>query len=472
MSGKLIGKIIPDTLFGRLVSVGVFCILAVWVVSFWDAKLRSDSLYMRTLADVESRIFAHHIHLLSSQEPEWRVQLAGYLSQRKELHVELSDSPIPLQKGDPVLSQWLTDAVREELRTTGSHVQTVMGSTWFGRQTTKQSARLFDMALFNVSYSGRVEVSVELEDGQWLYIAHALENLPSKGLSRALRRLPAELFVIVIIAFVATLWIVRPLYRLTEALDKGLESEPLPENRGTVEIRNAAKAFNAMQLRLREFIRQRSLLFVSISHDLRTPLTRLRLRLEVLQDRDMRSAMLHDVENIQRNLDILIKTGRSLDMNLPSEEEERVNIMAMLETLVETRQDLGQQVTLTGHVDGAFWLPPQSFRNAIDNLLENAVRYGGGADMSVAREGDRLAIDVCDHGPGIPEEQLERVLEPFYRLETSRNPKTGGYGLGLAISRNLARKLGGDLTLKNLPEGGLHARFAIRLRAGKAADTF
>ena len=186
----------------------------------------------------------------------------------------------------------------------------------------------------------------------------------------------------------------------------------------------------------------------------------------------MRSAMLHDVENIQRNLDILIKTGRSLDMNLPSEEEERVNIMAMLETLVETRQDLGQQVTLTGHVDGAFWLPPQSFRNAIDNLLENAVRYGGGADMSVAREGDRLAIDVCDHGPGIPEEQLERVLEPFYRLETSRNPKTGGYGLGLAISRNLARKLGGDLTLKNLPEGGLHARFAIRLRAGKAADTF
>ena len=238
-----------------------------------------------------------------------------------------------------------------------------------------------------------------------------------------------------------------------------------------MEIRNAAKAFNAMQLRLREFIRQRSLLFVSISHDLRTPLTRLRLRLEALQDQDMRSAMLHDVENIQRNLDILIKAGRTLDMNRSPEEEERVNIMASLETLVENRQDLGQNVTLTGRVEGAFWLPPQSFRNAIDNLLENAVRYGGGADMHIAKDGERLVVDVQDHGPGIPEEQLERVLEPFYRLETSRNLKTGGYGLGLSISRNLARRLGGDLTLENAREGGLHARFVIRLRSKKSSDT-
>ena len=471
MSSKLVGKLIPDTLFGRLVTVGVFCILAVWVVSFWDAKLRSDNLYMRTLADVESRIFAHHIRLLALQGPEGRVQMAGYLSQRKELHIELRESPIALQKGDTVLSKWFTDAIREELRTAGSHVRALMGSTWFGRQEASLSAQLFNMAFSNVSYSGRVEVVVELEDGQWLYIAHTLENLPNKGLSRALRRLPAELFVIVIIAFVATLWIVRPLYRLTEALDKGLESDPLPENRGTVEIRNAAKAFNAMQLRLREFIHQRSLLFVSISHDLRTPLTRLRLRLEALQDQDIRSAMLHDVENIQRNLDILIKAGRSLDMHLSVEEEERVNIMAMLETLIETRQDFGQSVTLRGRVEGAFWLPPQAFRNAVDNLLENAVRYGGGADVNIAREGERLVLDVCDHGPGIPEEQLERVLEPFYRLESSRNPKTGGYGLGLAISRNLARSLGGDLTLENAPEGGLHARFVVRLRTGKSVDT-
>ena len=459
------GKVLPDTLFGRLVTVGVFFFFFVWVVSFWDVKMRSDSLYMRTLADVESRIFAHHIRLLSSQGPEWRAQMARYLSQRKELHVELHNSAITLQKGDPVLSQWLVDAIREELRTSGSSVRSIAGSTRFGRQETSRFAGLFDGLLFSVPYSGRVEVAAEFDDGQWLYIAHALENLPSKGLSRALRRLPAELFVIVIIAFVATLWIVRPLYCLTEALDKGLESAPLPEDKGTVEIRNAAKAFNAMQLRLREFIRQRSLLFVSISHDLRTPLTRLRLRLEALQDQDIRSAMLHDVENIQRNLDILIKAGRSLDMNLSPEEEERVNIMAMLETLVETRQDLGQDVTLTGRVEGAFWLPPQSFRNAIDNLLENAVRYGEGADMSIAREGEQLIVDVCDHGPGIPEDQLDHVLEPFYRLERSRNLKTGGYGLGLAISRNLARKLGGDLTLENAREGGLHARFTVRLRS-------
>ena len=89
----------------------------------------------------------------------------------------------------------------------------------------------------------------------------------------------------------------------------------------------------------------------------------------------------------------------------------------------------------------------------------------------MAREDDRLILDICDHGPGIPEEQLERVLEPFYRLERSRNPKTGGYGLGLAISRNLARKLGGDLTLENMPEGGLRAHFVVRLRTKKTGDT-
>lgn len=247
----------------------------------------------------------------------------------------------------------------------------------------------------------------------------------------------------------------RPIQRLGDAatrLAENLESPPLPLD-GTLEARQAAEAFNRMQQRIRRQLEERNRFLAAVSHDLRTPLTRMQLRAERIDDAELKAQLRHDMGEMASMLDATLQTLRD---HAQSEVPVRLNVTALVHSLVDDMAEVGQPVSVSGQA-GQVMARPVALRRCLANLLENAVRYGGRARAVLSNSDRGVRIEIEDDGPGIPEAMLEQVFEPFYRLESSRNRATGGVGLGLSIAREVARQHGGDLTLRNRPEGGLSA---------------
>jgi signal transduction histidine kinase len=250
----------------------------------------------------------------------------------------------------------------------------------------------------------------------------------------------------------------RPLERLVRAADAmtpAVDSPRMPEE-GPTEVAHAAIAFNAMQVRIGKYLKERLHILASISHDLQTPITRMRLRAESIEVGVERDRILEDL----REMEHLVREGVAYARSAHGGDEAPVRIdpAAFIESLVFDYQDVGQAVTLTGCIHGVAVVRPRALRRVLGNLVDNAVKYGGSAEVGVYRdERDGLCITVSDRGPGIPEDELEEVLQPFYRLEASRNRDTGGAGLGLAIATQLMRAIGGNLSLTNREGGGLVA---------------
>ncbi len=307
-------------------------------------------------------------------------------------------------------------------------------------------------------------VSVQLGNGSWANFT--VPVAPSQRLWSD----NAMILTMVVIALVlvGSIWALRRLTapyavfaNAAERLGRDINAESLPE-KGPREVRAAAQAFNMMQERLRRFIGDRDQLVAAISHDLRTPVTRLRLRAEFVEDADQRARMLADLEDIEAmTRSVLVFASDSAQ----PEARESIDLISLLETLCSDMPD----VTLALAPD----LPPRvkcsagpvGLRRAIANLIENAVKYGGGARVSLALDAAAIRIAVDDDGPGIPPEDMEVVFRPFRRLETSRNRETGGAGLGLTIARSVARSHGGDVVLTNRPVGGLHAEIVLPFAA-------
>lgn len=250
----------------------------------------------------------------------------------------------------------------------------------------------------------------------------------------------------------------RPLKRLeraAEGMTPAVDGPRLPED-GPTEVAHAAIAFNAMQDRIGRYLKERLHILASISHDLQTPITRMRLRAESLEEGIERDRILDDL----REMEHLVREGVAYARSAHGGDEAPVKIdpAAFLESLVFDYQDSGQPVTLTGCIHGVAVVRPRALRRVLGNLVDNAIKYGGSAEVGVRRDAnDGLCITVSDRGPGIPDGELEEVLQPFYRLEASRNRDTGGAGLGLAIATQLMRSIGGNLTLSNRDGGGLVA---------------
>ena len=273
---------------------------------------------------------------------------------------------------------------------------------------------------------------------------------------RLLLSLAVLLVAVVAVSLVAVRWATRPLNDLADAADElgqNINRAPMKES-GPVEVARAARAFNTMQAHLAGYIRDRTRVLAAMSHDLKTPITRLRLRSELLDDSQLRAKFTGDLEEMESMVGATLDFLRGMENG---ETVQPVDIMALLESLQSDMAEVGGTVKIEGSAGAPYPGRPQALKRCLANLLENAVKYGNSATVIVADGGDRLEIRILDEGPGLPPVELEKVFEPFYRVEGSRSRETGGSGLGLTIARSVAEAHGGLLTLANRKEGGLEA---------------
>lgn len=482
---QLLERVAPQSLFWRLVTVWVLCFVVLRLYSMTDISMRSDDVFLRILAGTEARYMALHMRLLAYEPYPVRMEFIRQLGRDKELWVNQISQPTKMKGESSPLSQDLARQMRIHLVNAGLPVLQVRAAlrVWprekddadRGRPEGRKALEVagmdvpksdYGILLWGKERAALAETAVEYAPGVWVHMVHYVDILPNTALYFNLSRVLYESIIMIMLALTTLFWIVRPLQTLaqaTEAFGRDMDTPPLSETEGSLEIRNAARAFNSMRERLVSFVRERSTLLAAVSHDLRTPLTRMRLRLENAEDPRLRAALLADVEEVQQSLEQIIGMVRTLNAADP-EEADRVDFMALMESMVEDMQDMKQEVTLHGTVPGSYWLPPTLTLRCLQNVICNAVRYGERAEVYVALNGDFLCVVVLDNGPGIPPDRQEMVFEPFYRLEGSRNLKTGGYGMGLAISRALARRCGGDVCLANRPGGGLQATVTLVAR--------
>ncbi len=289
-------------------------------------------------------------------------------------------------------------------------------------------------------------------------VARLLPQMPLPR--RLLLNLLLLVVVLVVALYVATRGITRPLSRLAraaEAIGQGGRAPPLREE-GARELRHAARAFNTMQDRLHRYLDSRTRVLAAMSHDLKTPLTRLRLQVEtLLEDPALRARFEKELDEMQSMVHGALALFRGLDEQA---EREPVDVNALLESLREGFVETGAAVSVSGRALAPYLGRPQALKRCLTNLISNAVKFGKRAEISV-QDGEVLRICVRDDGPGIAPEELERVFEPFYRVESSRNRTTGGTGLGLGIARDVAQAHGGTVLLRNRPQGGLEAELSL-----------
>jgi signal transduction histidine kinase len=301
-------------------------------------------------------------------------------------------------------------------------------------------------------------LSLRLSDGSWLNFAiPSPEDRPGAELHP---EFILALLLVTLSALGITIWAVRratrPLAELaaaSERLGRDVAAPPLPEN-GPSEVRKAASAFNEMQRRLRRFLDDRTHMLAAISHDLRTPITRMRLRAEFVEEEETREKMLSDLAEMEAMVASALEFARDA---ASQEAAIDLDLVALLENLSAENRETGGVVEFHGPADAPFTGRSLLLKRGLGNLIENAIKYGKTARVYLEAQPKSYEIRIEDEGPGIPEGELEAVFAPFHRLDPSRSRETGGMGLGLTVARNAIRAHGGDVVLKNRPEGGLCA---------------
>ncbi len=312
-----------------------------------------------------------------------------------------------------------------------------------------------------------VLVSMRLATDGWLNMESRLPPPVLRWTAPALTWLVMMGIAISAVVIVMVRRITRPMAALAAAAERagrGEAIEPLPEA-GPIDVRQTTAAFNRMHDRLQRFVRDRTQMLAAMSHDLRTPITTLRLRAEFIEDEETRVKILETLEEMQRMTEATLAFVRE---EAAAEPTRLVDLAALIESVVADLADLGHDVAFTPAERTVCRCRPSGVKRALRNLLENAVRYGQRARVALAEGDGAITIIVDDDGPGIPADAIERMFQPFVRLEESRSDETGGIGLGLAIARSIARSHGGDVALANRSEGGLRA--SLRLPKAEASS--
>ncbi|VVE61785.1 two-component sensor histidine kinase [Pandoraea captiosa] len=426
----------PRSLFARLALILFVGLALTQTLSFWLTmternRVTSNMMSVYIESEVASSV-ALLDHLPANERPQWLARLA-----RRSYRFELG----------PGASGGKPDA-----------------------GAAAQVARVIEEAI-GVSYPvtvssvpgdpDRLQAHLRLSDGSPLTIdVFPTPTLPLSGWLPAM--LALQLVLIAACCWLAVRVATRPLDALAKAADTlgpDLRAQRMRED-GPSEVARAARAFNAMQDRIGGYMTERMQILAAISHDLQTPITRMRLRVETMDDEAVAVRLQQDLKEMES----LVREGVTYARTLhgASEAPCKVDVDALLDSLVYDYVDAGSPVTLAGRVGHPIVTRPQGLRRIVGNLVDNALKYGEQAHLEVVGRDDGIDVIVTDRGPGIPEDMLEAVFAPFVRLETSRNRHTGGTGLGLAIARQLAQAMDATLTLRNRAEGGLEARLSVK----------
>ena len=464
----------PRSLFGRLVGVLAVGLVLAQGLSAWINWAERDRMLLQVAGMQPVQRVADIVRLLDPLDPGERARIVDILNV-PPLVVTLGRPALPddasaaagphARMFSAMLSAALGDghAVRVAARGTplASPTDTSETPGWMGRGGMMMGAARGGPGVYANGNGGiRLVTQVQLTDGQWVTFD---TQLPSEAASLPLRlllTLAMLLLLVLALSLIAVRWLSRPLQTLAdaaEALGKNIHRAPLPED-GPTEVRQAARAFNTMQSRLVRYIDDRTQVLAAMSHDLKTPLTRLRLRAELLDDDALRERFEKDLGEMQTMVADALAALRGLDGPAQSVP---VDMMALLESLQADNEAMGRSVQIEGRTSTPFMGDPARLRRCVGNLLDNAVTYGQRARVRVEDGPKALTLRIGDEGPGIPDAMLEKVFDPFFRLEGSRSRETGGTGLGLSIARNIARAAGGELSLRNVPQGGLEASLVL-----------
>ncbi|TIN19233.1 MAG: HAMP domain-containing protein [Mesorhizobium sp.] len=315
----------------------------------------------------------------------------------------------------------------------------------------------------NFAQSDKLTASLRFADGQWLNFT---EPITPVGPILSIDSLPLYSLIAGLVV-IMSIWSLRRLtapYRMMETavnrIGNDLKSPPIAEG-GSREVRAAAKAINAMQARLREYVEDREHLAAALAHDLRTPMTRMRLRLELLRKSAVRKALAHDLADVESIASSVIDFAT---FEVTEEKNERIDFWSLVESIADGYEDVSfdDDARPRGLICMA---RPVALKRCVTNLVQNAVTYGKKAHLSLRRSENMILLTIRDEGPGIPQAQIDAVFGSFVRLEQSRNRQTGGLGLGLTIARNIARAAGGEIRLSNNPGGGLLTQLRLPLAA-------
>lgn len=309
-----------------------------------------------------------------------------------------------------------------------------------------------------------IRLYVRLNDGPWVLMEPVRRTLAGGVVARGSLIIGFAGVLVIALLVLAVRQTARPIEKLASNAREFAERFDTPdlEERGPKELRQLAATFNDMKRRIRSLVQERTRVVAAVAHDLRTYMTRLRLRVEFISDPTQRERAERDIDEMSALIGDTLLFARSTDTQ--GDNGVSTDLVAETEAFVRARTETGDSVTLLTPPEGALFahVDPVGFRRILANLTDNAIRYGAAAELLLKREDKGIVVEVADRGPGIPESDLGRVTAPFERLEPSRGRDGGGAGLGLAIVKALAESHGGAFTLTNRPGGGIVARVSLK----------
>lgn len=466
-------RLVPRSLFSRLVLVLLAGLVVAQLVSFAIHMHERGELLSQASGMQSAQRIADIARYLDSLETRDRRAIVRVLS-APPLTISLDRGPLPAGASDPergahgaLFAAMLRRFLSDGLQVAATAIETRSAAFEPGKMHGAKGPKMYGdwpaskAAMHGAAQPGNSFVAqIRLRDGT-LVTFDSRQLAQTEGWPyRLLLSLAVLLVAVVALSLLAVRWATRPLNALADAADelgRNIDRPPM-EEKGPLEVARAARAFNTMQARLARYIHDRTRVLAAMSHDLKTPITRLRLRAELLGDPQVREKFTRDLDEMESMV------GTTLDFLRGQESGERVqpvDVMALLESLQADLHETGGEVEITGTAAKPYPGAPQALKRCLGNLVENAVKYGRSARVLVDDNDARLEIRIQDSGPGLPSDQLEKVFEPFYRVEDSRSRETGGTGLGLTIARGIAEAHGGALNLRNRPEGGLEAVLAL-----------
>jgi len=436
-----------DTIAGRTILVLVLGLGSTLFLAQYLYQIAAEREILQSNADRTAERLLVLATTITAVDTEARDDTAHRLS-GGPLELHWSETPLATAGGefDPAAELLRNNLLERapELRTRGL----IFGSSPDSSETPEASAHT-------------TLISLALDDGTWLNVTLArVQSTHLSSPSFIVTSLIGALGV-VLVAVLLSRWLTHPLSRLADGartlFSSGDEGRDLDES-GTLEVRTLAAAINEMQRRIRRLIADRTQMLAAISHDLRTPLTRLRLRAAAIGQPELKYAFDRDIDEMEAMIDAALSFLRDSTKEEPMAP---VDIAAILQTIADDAADAGQDVRIEVPRSLVAMGRHLSLKRALSNLISNAVRHGGAAEVTASATDNAIEVAIEDRGSGIPDDRLEDVFAPFRRLDESRGRDSGGYGLGLTVARAIARAHGGDVTLKNRAAGGLRATLRL-----------